>query len=65
MNSSFLTQIKTPKILSISDIGEISIPSRMTYEDITHNKEILEYYKRGSMILDAQFSLKVNGQRVL
>ena len=25
----------------------------MTYEDIVKNKEILEYYKRGSMILDA------------
>lgn len=25
----------------------------MTYKDIVHNKEILEYYERGSMILDA------------
>ncbi len=25
----------------------------MTYEDIVHHKEILEYYERGSMILDA------------
>ena len=37
----------------------------MTFNEIVHNKEILEYYKRGSVILDAQFSLKVNGQRVL
>ena|GEM_PF-5562186 len=37
----------------------------MTFDDIVHNKEILEYYKRGSVIQDAQFSLKVNGQRVL
>ena len=34
MSSAFFTQIKTPKTLSISDIGEISIPSLMTYEDI-------------------------------
>jgi len=32
---------------------------------IVRNREILEYYERGSTILDAQFSLKVNGQRVL
>ena len=37
----------------------------MTYKDIVQHEEILEYYARGSMILDAQFSLKVNGQRVL
>ena len=37
----------------------------MTYAEIVRNKEILEYYERGSLILDTQFSLKVNGQRVL
>ena len=37
----------------------------MKYEDIVKNEEILEYYRKGSIILDAQFSLKVNGQRVL
>ena len=25
----------------------------MTFNEIVHNKEILEYYKRGSVILDA------------
>jgi len=37
----------------------------MTYEEIVRNKEILEYYERGSLILDVKFSLKVNGQRAL
>lgn len=37
----------------------------MKYEDIIQNREVLEYYERGSAILDAQFSLKVNGQKVL
>ena len=37
----------------------------MKYEEIVRNKEILEYYERGCAILDAQFSLKVNGQKVL
>ena len=37
----------------------------MKYEDILQNKEILEYYERAGSILDAQFSLKVNGQKEL
>ena len=37
----------------------------MKYADIVKNQEILEYYNRGTAILDAQFSLKVNGQKVL
>ena len=37
----------------------------MKYEDIVRDKEILEYYERDNAILDAQFSLKVNGQKVL
>ena len=37
----------------------------MKFEDIIRHREILEYYRRGCAILDAQFSMKVNRQRVL
>ena len=37
----------------------------MKYEEIIRNKEIIEYYEKGNAILDVQFSLKVNGQKVL
>lgn len=37
----------------------------MTYQEILQNPEILAYYEKGDRIFDAQFSLKVNGQKVL
>jgi hypothetical protein len=46
-------------------IGQRKGIDKMTFDDIVHNKEILEYYKWGSVILGAQFSLQVSGQRVL